>query len=288
MKDIDLNKLKVFYLVALEKSLVSVYSKHGYPKSSISTDIATLEKRLDRKLFIRSEKGGNIRAAQLTIHGQKLFKICEKFFLEFPDIEDELSKLSDDVSGKIRIVSTPGLMHFWLSNYIKKLYMDYPKLEIELLSNANMIDFERDNIDVSINARRENIEGLKQVKILELYFSLYSHKDFEFSSDKNRMHKIFVNSNYELSQIPTSFVKDIKKADILQIQSTETILELVKDNQGLCVLPSNIGIIESHSFLKEISKKHLFKDEIYYSYPLKYEGSKKHEVLLEIIKSSRN
>lgn len=283
MEKIDYNKLRIFYLVATEKSLIGVSKKHGYPCSTISNDLMKLESFLKKDLFMKTDRKGSLRPSELTIYGMKLLKICEKIFNQVPNIEKELNSINNEISGNLRIVSSPGLINYMISKNLKELIDKYGDFKIEVVAKVKEINFERDNVDICIDSLKTDIEGLKQHKIIELYFKLFSHVDFDLNNPNLKKTIVFINSDYERNQIEK---KQFEGYDFIQLQSTEAILRLVKQKVGICILPSNIGIQEDFPFLKEIDGNVIFTENIYYTYSRKYEGYEKYEILLNTIKNS--
>ena len=83
---VDLEKIRIFYHVALEGSLLKASSVLELSSPSISKHLADLENKLNIKLFIRKRRG-----LQLTEAGEKLFVVASTSIKDLENISKEIS-----------------------------------------------------------------------------------------------------------------------------------------------------------------------------------------------------
>lgn len=91
LKDINWNHLYCFYEVAKAQSLKKGASEVGVASSTLSAQLKMLEKKFEKKLFIRSSKG-----LSLTQEGIQLFDMTKSIFEEGSKL---LEHFSDDIVG---------------------------------------------------------------------------------------------------------------------------------------------------------------------------------------------
>jgi len=95
----ELNDLRIFQVVAYEKSISKAASKLGYAQSNITMRIKLLENKLNTTLFIRNNKGTII-----TSNGEKLLKYADKILEIIDEVNEEF--LPTQIDSKLKIGAT--------------------------------------------------------------------------------------------------------------------------------------------------------------------------------------
>ena len=109
----DINKLRIFHYVAIEKSLTRAAPILKMKQSFVSKQIASLEKDLGKILFYR-----RFRGVDLTPDGEKLFSYTKDIMRQIDQLENNL--LEEPQSKPLTIVTTTGVTHLWLLEKLRE------------------------------------------------------------------------------------------------------------------------------------------------------------------------
>jgi DNA-binding transcriptional LysR family regulator len=130
--DISYSKLRTFYFMArccnARKAARALFVTEG----AVSQQIADLERRLSRKLFVRLH-----RKTTLTPDGINLYKLVAPLVESFENIGLEFERISGTLKGQIKIASWTGLVLHILPEYVKQFQATYPECEIILYNVSN-------------------------------------------------------------------------------------------------------------------------------------------------------
>lgn len=130
--DINYELYKVFYYVASTLSF-SEASKHLFiSQSAVSQSVKTLERKLDRKLFIRSTK-----RVQLTPEGEILLRHIEPAMNLIQRGENQLLD-SASTGGQIRIGASDTICRYFLVPYLEKFHKDFPNTHIKVINQTSI------------------------------------------------------------------------------------------------------------------------------------------------------
>lgn len=130
--DINYELYKVFYYVASTLSF-SEASKHLFiSQSAVSQSIKTLERKLDRTLFIRSTK-----RVQLTPEGEILLRHIEPAMNLIQRGENQLLD-SASTGGQIRIGASDTICRYFLVPYLERFHKDFPNAHIKVINQTSI------------------------------------------------------------------------------------------------------------------------------------------------------
>ena len=138
-----MNGLEVFVHVAQTRSFIATGRVKGISSSAISKSISRLEERLGVRLFQRST-----RSVRLTSEGEVFLERCHRIFGEIQAAEDELSAMTEQPCGRLRIglPLAGGLMLPMISQFMER----YPQIELDLDFSDRLSDVIEDGMDVVI------------------------------------------------------------------------------------------------------------------------------------------
>jgi DNA-binding transcriptional LysR family regulator len=136
--------------------------------SAVSRALSRLEKKLNTALFRRTT-----RRLELTQEGEKYLVRVRSILKDLEAAENMLIKNKEVPSGKLRIdAATPFMLHV-IAPLIDKYSSAYPQIDIELISNENLVDLleQRTDIAVRIGELKDSTLsatplGLSQIRIL--------------------------------------------------------------------------------------------------------------------------
>lgn len=92
----EINDLRIFQMVAYEKSISKAALNLGYAQSNITMRIKVLENELNTTLFTRNNRG-----VILTPNGEKLLQYTDKIITLVDEVTEEFSssKISENVKN---------------------------------------------------------------------------------------------------------------------------------------------------------------------------------------------
>jgi LysR family transcriptional regulator, regulator for bpeEF and oprC len=142
---VDLNALRVFEKVASLRSFSAAAKALGLPKSSVSRNVARLEKELGARLLQRTT-----RKVVLTPVGQALQVRCEDLLGRVCETLDYVGSLGGKPSGLLKVSAGIGFGINVLSEQLPEFLARYPKLGVALDLTSKLGDPLDGSSDVAI------------------------------------------------------------------------------------------------------------------------------------------
>lgn len=130
--DINYELYKVFYYVASTLSFSEASKYLFISQSAVSQSVKTLERKLDRKLFIRSTK-----RVQLTPEGEILLRHIEPAMNLIQRGENQLLD-SSSTGGQIRIGASDTICRYFLVPYLEKFHKNFPSAHIKVINQTSI------------------------------------------------------------------------------------------------------------------------------------------------------
>lgn len=169
----DLNEISLFIKVAQLGSYTKAAEALKIPKSTISTKIANLEKRLRVSLIHRTT-----RKINLTPMGQKFYDRCVINLENLKSAEEELVSDQKSPSGKLTITAPTFLGSFLLPEILKDYSSKFPDVHIELILTDRHVDLIDQGVDLAIRAGKLEDSTLLGRKISDTYFGLFCSQEY--------------------------------------------------------------------------------------------------------------
>ncbi len=168
---IDIEKLRSFYYVIKEGSLLKAAAVLEKNHTTLSKHLTDLEETYNVKLFTRKRK-----RIELTEKGEELFKVAQN---TIPNLENGAAEILAPKAQplRLRILTTTGVIGVWLIRKVKLLCEEFPDLRIAIITTNMDIDFEASKADVGV-LHKQNTPGLSQKKLRTIHLSLYASKDY--------------------------------------------------------------------------------------------------------------
>ncbi len=148
-----LNSLRAFESAARLMSFQKAASELNVTPSALSYQIRQLEDHLQISLFERLN-----RAVALTGAGERLYPGVHTAFVELQGAVRSLGQLTS--SNVLVISSGPAFSAKWLAPRVYQFVDEHPDTELRIAANLNLVDFERDEVDVAIRFGAGNYPGL--------------------------------------------------------------------------------------------------------------------------------
>ena len=264
----DYNKIKTFLVVIEEGGVSSAARALHRTQSAISQQIQVLESELGVSLF-ESLRGRLLLSAE----GKRIYDSVASHFRAIEDGVFRQIESLHQLSGRVRIGSTPSIGHYYLTPLLARFKVRYPMIDVELILQPDeQIEslLLEDELDVGfiINFTKRDVfqirsyvsfeENLvcsqKYLQSIEKSVSRYtdlvglSFIDFDFNAP-NITHWLKKNTkNYR------SIIKERNSTTV--VEDNECVKRMVLENMGIAALPDYMVANELES--NEITK--IFSD----------------------------
>lgn len=126
----NLEYYKVFYYVAIQKSLTLAAAQLSISQPAVSQSIKQLEQEVGTKLFVRTSKG-----VKLTAEGELLFGYVSKGYEQMELGEKKLAQMRNLEFGELHIGASDMTLRFYLLPFLEQFHEKYPKIRV-VVSNA--------------------------------------------------------------------------------------------------------------------------------------------------------
>ncbi|MBL6989306.1 MAG: LysR family transcriptional regulator [Bacteriovoracaceae bacterium] len=221
---IDYRYLKAFILTAEYSSFSKAADKLKIAQSAVSRQIKLLEESLGLELLIRSSK-----KIILTNKGKQLYLTASTFDQAANDIF-----FAED-TRPLKIGVLHGLLENWLTPITIKFYKKYTRnMTIKVDTPANLkTGIENGHFDIAFTTENIQSELVSSLSILKEKLILVSKKEI----DIKKIHDyrwIIYNQDDNLYRVSKKI-----SSSIVEVNSITTILNLVRNNVGIAVVPDH-------------------------------------------------
>jgi DNA-binding transcriptional LysR family regulator len=165
----DLNEVTVFIKVVQVGSFTQAAKHLGMPNSTVSSKVASLEKRLGVTLIQRTTRKLNVTPA-----GHAYFKRCVQGLEEIHSAEAEIAATHGEPQGLLRLTAPVELGGSVLPNLISGFIKKYPKVQIEVLLSDRRVELLAENVDLAIRAGELKDSTLIAKKLGSVYFAPFA------------------------------------------------------------------------------------------------------------------
>ncbi len=155
---LPLNALRAFETAARHLNFTHAAMELNVTQGAVSRQIKLLEDQINTLLFHRRH-----RKLSLTDQGQALFLTMNQAFDEIADSLNSLGDQTQELSLKIH----PTFAIRWLVPRLHKFQMRYPEIQIRFTTSNMNADLKRENFDIAVTYRGEDIHGVSRIKILD-------------------------------------------------------------------------------------------------------------------------
>lgn len=259
--DINLNLYKVFYITSKCNSFVEASEKLCISQPAVSKHIKNLEELLGTKLFYRDKVG-----LSLTSDGKKLYHHIEKAS-NILLAGEKMIKESKNIESGTLIIGVPAhIASFYLLEYIEKLQEEHPNIFVRIINGSTsqlLEDLQQHKVDFVIDS--------SPIKLLNTNLVMTKLLPFETCfitsspSEKQSLENLRCIMPYERSSIRKNLEKllkeyDVKLSVILEVETTDLIINSVKNNIG-------VGYVVKKAVADELENKELFELKTEYKLP---------------------
>jgi DNA-binding transcriptional LysR family regulator len=140
-----LNAMQAFVRVVESGSFSAVARETNTSQSSVSKQVAALERDLGVRLLNRTT-----RSLALTEAGERYFEQARRLVAEISEAEAELRQGEQQLSGWLRVAASVGYGRLMLLPQVKSFLASHPNVKVDLKLNDGFIDLVEAGIDVAI------------------------------------------------------------------------------------------------------------------------------------------
>jgi len=262
----NLDRLKVFYHVFSQSSIVAASKALHVSQSAVSQAIQKLEMEVNSPLFIRLHK-------QLvpTAAGERLYEIVKPFMLTLDIYLKDLDRRKDHPAGELRIGAPPEFGKAYLPSIVAAFREQYPEVTFTLefgtpemllpLLKKGLVDFALVDVFLTRNTHPGQLDMYHFDPVVEEEVILACSKKYHDESVRNDhsftslSKQNFISYKKDQQAIKQWFKHHFSKAtihvkDVLTVDNHEAVISAIKNDVGL-------GIVASHLVMKEIQDEYI-------------------------------
>lgn len=156
----SLTALRAFEAAARYLSFTDAAAELSVTPAALSFQIKGLEADLGAPLFIRRS-----RSLELTDAGRVLLPHATTAFEALKNGWQATKSLSN--TNRLRVTSGPGFVAKWLAPRIGAFAREYPEIELRLISSLELMDLQREGIDIGIRFGRPRPQEERSRPLME-------------------------------------------------------------------------------------------------------------------------
>jgi DNA-binding transcriptional LysR family regulator len=173
MQRMEWDDVRVFLAVARAKGLAGGARALNLDRSTASRRIASLERSLHARLFLRTRDGLRLSAA-----GSALVERAERMASEAKAIESTAALTADAVRGRVRLATTESLAAMLVRGGLLELVSRHASLELELLGDNRVVDLPRGEADLALRLSPVREPSLRVKRVARLPFVLIASQAY--------------------------------------------------------------------------------------------------------------
>ena len=150
-----LREMSLFVEVAKAMSFKRAAEASGVPNSSLSRQIADLERAVGVRLFNRTT-----RSIELTEAGALYYARCREIVEAARIAHEQLGDLAETPRGKLRVSTTAEFARLFLGPLLAEYTARYPQVLIEMDLGPNKVDLITQNFDLALRIGPQPDSGL--------------------------------------------------------------------------------------------------------------------------------
>ncbi|PSW59891.1 LysR family transcriptional regulator [Photobacterium kishitanii] len=246
---IDLNEIKVFVCVVEMDSFVGAGKKLGMPSTTVSRKVQQLEKALGVRLLNRST-----RKLSLTNLGEIYYQQMSPSLHAMEETNQLVQQNQQVPHGLIRITAPFDFSMYYLQSIINDFLDTYPKVNIELIVNDNLLDMIDHNVDIAFRSGELSTPTVVARKILRkqiIYCASSSYlKQYGIPNSPSDLieHNCILWQQSEGKQYWTfAYENGLKEFPVqgrFAVDNTHLHINAVREGRGIARLPE--GLVEQY------------------------------------------
>ncbi|MCR4672010.1 MAG: LysR family transcriptional regulator [Lachnospiraceae bacterium] len=270
--DINYELYKVFYYVAKSLSFSDASKKLYISQSAVSQSVKSLEKKLNRPLFIRSTK-----KVRLTPEGEVLFQHIEPAMNLIMKGESQILEANTLNGGQLRIGASDTICRYYLVNYIEQFHEHFPRVHIKVTNGTSrtVVDYlENGQVDIVVTnyPNRRVLNSIAETRIIKPFRDIFvasSHKFGELRGKRVSLEELLrypilmLGKDSTTSEFLHSICQErnLELAPEVELASNDLLIDLARIGLGAAFVPD---------FCIAGNDPDLFRIEVNESFPERY------------------
>ena len=161
MGRIPLQRLQTFLVAARTRNLSRAAWQMSLTVSALSHQMRALEDRLGARLFVRGPRG-----LALTTQGEALLEVVGP---PFDAIDRGLRRFRHKREDTLTVSVMPRIATGWLVPRLPRFVALHPEIELNIQSSIDLVDFDREPVDVAIRFGRGHWPGVRVEALFDEY-----------------------------------------------------------------------------------------------------------------------
>lgn len=271
--------IRYFQEVAFTQNVSRAAERLGVGQPALSLSIKRLEDTFGVKLFYRRHRG-----LVLTEAGQRLLRESNLLLSNWESLIKKTSRAHEELVGRFSIGCHPSVGSYMLGEFYKKIYGQYPGIDIELVHGLSRVICEgviSGDVDFGM--------VVNPIKHSDLIIHKMAQDEVCFWQKPNALPDVLI-CNPQLTQTQ-SLLKKIKSQKqfkkMIFSDNLEFIASMAKAGAGTAILPSRVARAFSDEL--EVNKKlPIYRDEIAFIYRCDLIKTASSKAIIEVAKSLRS
>ncbi len=240
----DLNQLLIFAKVAKHQSFTKAAHELGMEKSTVSSKVSQLEKRIGVRLLNRTT-----RLVTLTEAGEGYYQYCHQIVETAWQADHYAVTLTDEPQGVLRISVPLDFGQLLVRQLIKPFMQAYPNLKIDLYVIDRDVDLIAERYDIALRIGPGGLKDSSLVgkKLFDVKMGLFASPQFlaEHGEPKtlDDLHQtpfiIFTKQQDPVFEFLPGFIPDaLQPTGNLKINDILTCKDAALSGLGITALPA--------------------------------------------------
>jgi DNA-binding transcriptional LysR family regulator len=245
----DWGDLRVFLAAARAGSMLAAAGELGINQTTVARRIATLERSLNVRLFVRNRDGCHLSEAGVDLLAQ-----AQRVAAEAETFERLSAQRTRQLSGAIRVTASETIANIVVAPLLAEFFDLYPDIKVEVIATDRRLDLARGEADVAIRGSYNPSEaGVVVRKLASGGWSLYcsiayaaKHGAPKRAEDLNR-HLIIAADGVLAKQLPFVWLAEMApQAKVRSVCSTMiSAVSAIRSSHGVGPLPNwAMGVAE--------------------------------------------
>ena len=156
-----MNTLRAFEAAARLLSFTRAAEELHVTQAAISHQIKALETAIGVRLFRRLN-----RSLLMTEAGQRYLPVVRDALVALRDATEALTR--QDETGVLTVSTVPSFAATWLVPRLTRFRAAHPEIDIRISATDEIIDLERNGVDMGIRYGNDNHPGLRSNRLLNV------------------------------------------------------------------------------------------------------------------------
>ena len=160
MSNLPLNALRTFEAVATRLSFAKGAEALNVTPAAVSSQIRSLEERLNQSLFLRHG-----RQVELTAAGRKLLPGVQRGLAE---LRQAVQSVSEDRHERVlNMTMMPSILQKWLMPRLHRFYNAHPEIDLRINVDNDLVDFDQTDMHAAVRLGRGRWPGVRATKLMD-------------------------------------------------------------------------------------------------------------------------